>query len=302
MQARILQAFLLLLLISCGQAHHEQYASEAQEYAVAEKAELNEAEGFISSSAAKINLDTSKRFIRTAGLKFRVKNVRKSTLIIEDITSEFSGYVSKTNLRSNKNRTSSTPVSKDSVLETIHYTVSNTMTLRIPQLSLDTVIRRIAKQIDYLDYRNITAEDVAISLLEKRKASQRLNSYQENVSDLIDNKSSKLKDAQKAEQSILNAQKLKDNALIEKLKLEDRIKYSTIDLYIYQREAFKRSLLVNEKNIEKFEPSLISEIGESLKTGWKMLKAIITTLFALWPLLLIAVIGIVLYRRFKQTK
>ena len=48
----------------------------------------------ISSSAAVVTKDSTRKFIRTADIKFRVNNVRSSTLKIEDIVGEHNGFVS----------------------------------------------------------------------------------------------------------------------------------------------------------------------------------------------------------------
>ena len=48
----------------------------------------------ISSSAAVAKEDSTHKFIRTADLKFKVKNVPQSTYYIENIVSKFDGFVS----------------------------------------------------------------------------------------------------------------------------------------------------------------------------------------------------------------
>jgi len=124
---------------------------------------------FISSSAAvEKNQDTTRKFIRTADLKFKVKNVIKSTYDIENITNRQGGFVTYTNLTSDIDRVFITTVSADSSLESTYYTVTNTVTLRVPNTKLDTTLREIARNIDYLDYRVIKAEDVALQVLFKQ--------------------------------------------------------------------------------------------------------------------------------------
>jgi len=73
--------------------------------------------------------------------------------------------VTYSNLQSTINDKISTKISQDSTLETTKYQVENTITLRVPQQNMDTVVKEIAKEIDYLDYRLIKADDVALRLL-----------------------------------------------------------------------------------------------------------------------------------------
>src|SRR5687768_11819658 len=67
--------------------------------------------GFISSSAARTHSDTSRKFVRTANMRFRVKDVRQSTFAIEDIVDGFEGFVSYTTLNSSVSSRTEIPVS-----------------------------------------------------------------------------------------------------------------------------------------------------------------------------------------------
>ncbi len=146
----------ILASSNCYQSESDEaYSEEAKEVAEIPITEspkpLTGDNGFISSSAAKVNADTSKKFIRTADIKFRVENVYTATIGIENITSKFNGYVGYTKLYSDVNYTTLTPVSADSSLETVWYTVVNTMVIRVPNTELDTAIRSISKHIDFLE-------------------------------------------------------------------------------------------------------------------------------------------------------
>lgn len=122
----------LLVLLGCGQANEEkaERVSSSESGAKSESMEesvkfedapsMEKQEEFISSSAAKPHADTSKKFIRTAEMKFRVKNVQKATINIEDLAAKHGGYVTYTNLQTTDNHTSITPISEDSILETMH--------------------------------------------------------------------------------------------------------------------------------------------------------------------------------------
>src|SRR5665213_1920869 len=78
-----------------------------------------------SSAAVENGKDSSRRFIRTADLKFRVKNAVRASYSIEDITRHFGGIVTYTHLYSDVERTTTIPVSEDSSLETTYYTMIN---------------------------------------------------------------------------------------------------------------------------------------------------------------------------------
>ena len=149
----ILALLALGLIISCKNGNYEENATEesAPSSVVADSASVNSEKDVISSSAAVENKNSNRKFIRTADLKFKVKNVAKSTYAIEDATTKFGGFVTYTNIQSNIFDEEKTKVSQDSTLITTKYKVENNITIRVPNTKLDTVIKTIAKQIHFLD-------------------------------------------------------------------------------------------------------------------------------------------------------
>ena len=208
----ILGLGLSILLFGCSQSSDESN-SMAQD---------STSNAFISSSAAVENVkDTTRRFIRSADLKFKVKSVIKSTYDIEEITNRQGGFVTFTNLTSNIDNTTTTAVSADSSLETTYYTVTNSITLRVPNTKLDTTIKEISNNIDYLDFRIIKAEDVALQILSNNLTQKRSAKNEERLTNAIDNRGKKLNETTVAEEILLSKQEQADNAKISNLSLTD---------------------------------------------------------------------------------
>ena len=245
----------------------------------------------VSSSAAVENgKDTTHKFIRTADLKFKVKNVIKSTYDIEDITNQQGGFVAYTNLTSTVNNVSTTAISTDSSLETTNYLVTNTITVRVPNTKLDTTLKEISRNIDFLDYRIISAEDVALSILSNNLAQKRAAKNEERLTHAIDKNGKKLNETTVAEETLLNKQEQADNAKISNISLKDQINFSTIKLSIYQRETIKREVISNDKNITAYEPGFMQNLLDSLKFGWEILESIIIFITKFWGLFLFVVV------------
>ncbi|MEI8203015.1 MAG: DUF4349 domain-containing protein [Bacteroidota bacterium] len=315
-------AILAAFMFSCSQSRHEKSLSKetamadsiatsnSLSYSSPPKDENSESDGkkistsvtgtgYVGSSAAVENKkDTLHKFIRTAEMKFRVKNVAKATYAIEEITSRFDGFVTFTDLSSNIDNITTTAISSDSSLETMHFTVANLMTLRVPNIKLDTTLKTIATLIDYLDYRRIKADDVRLQYLANKITQQRVATHEERVKKAIDTKGKKLNETTRAEESLINKQEQADNAKLSNLSLQDQINYSTITLNIYQRQEIRRWVLPNEKNIDAFEPGFGNQLLDALKFGWKILDVVIVFLARLWGLFLFALIIYILYRKF----
>ncbi|MEO8720804.1 MAG: DUF4349 domain-containing protein [Ginsengibacter sp.] len=287
---------LITLFFACNQSSTQDSTSAKAENEMMMDSTANE---FISSSAAVENgKDSTRKFIRTAELKFKVKSVVNATYAIENITNQFGGFVAFTELNSNIDNTTTTTVSADSSLETTYFTVANTMTLRVPNTQLDTTLKSIATFIDFLDYRIIKADDVALNLLANKLTQDRTKKTEKRLTTAIDNRGKKLKETTAAEELLSGKQEQSDNAKISNLSLQDQVNFSTITLSIYQRQAIKRELTSNNKNIDEYTPGFGSRIVDSFKSGWEILQNIIIFIAQMWGLILVAVVVYFLYRRF----
>ena len=257
--------------------------------------------GTMSSSAARPTGDTSRRFIRTADLQFRVKDVVKATYSIEDLIAGFGGHVEHTELTSRVDNRYTTPVSADSLLETTKFTVMNRATLRVPASQLDTALKSLACFVDFLDHRTVDAQDVRLLLMANRMTQQRVAKHEKRLTEAIDEQGKKLRETVTAEDRLLDRQEQADEAKLSNLGLEDRVAYSTIVIDIYQRQSTRHELLADERNIERYEPGFFSELGDALSDGWKLLVNVALFLARSWSVILImAVIFLALRRLFRS--
>jgi hypothetical protein len=259
---------------------------------------------YISSSAAVENKkDSTHKFVRTADLKFKVKNVIKSTYNIEDIVKRQGGFVTLTNLQSNVDYRNDTKISADSTLETTHYTVTNTITIRVPNSKLDTTLKEISRNIDFLDFRIIKADDVALQLLSNSLTIKRSGRNEARITRAIDNRGKKLNETTVAEEVLLSKQEQADNARVANMSLRDQINFSTINIEIYQRQSIKRDVVTNYDNIAEYEPGFGTQLLDSLKYGWSMLEGLLVFLVKLWGLFLFAIVIYILYvKYFKKIR
>lgn len=249
-----------------------------------------------SSAAVESKKDSTHKFIRTADLKFKVKSVIKSTYNIEELTAHMGGFVTYTELSSNIDDTETKSVSADSTLIITHYTVINSITLRVPNTKLDSTLKLISANIDYLDHRIIKADDVALQMLSNNLAIKRSAKNESRITKAIDNRGKKLNETTTAEEVVVNKQEQADNARIANLSLRDQMNFSTINLVIYQRQAVRHELIANDKNIKEYESGFGTKILDSISNGWNMLEAVIVFIFNLWGLVLLGVIIFVLYK------
>lgn len=289
----VLTLLALGMVLSCK----ERVAEESADYS--ENA-VTDSTSVISSSADVENKNSNRKFVRTADVKFKVKNVAKSTYAIEDATTKFGGFVTYTNLQSNIHNEDRTKVSQDSTLVTTKYKVDNNITIRVPNTKMDTVIKTIAKQIHFLDYRIIKADDVSLQMLSNELAQKRSNSSEKRLENAIDSKGKKLNQVVKAEETLDAKKEQNDASKLQNISLQDQVNFSTLTLNIYQDESIKQEMVANEKSINAYRPNIGLQIWDSVKTGWFMLEHIIAFVVVLWPFVLIGFLGFLGYKKFLK--
>lgn len=289
----VLTLLALGLVLSCKERVAEESADYSENVAT-------DSTSVVSSSAAVENKNSNRKFVRTADVKFKVKNVAKSTYAIEDATTKFGGFVTYTHLQSNIHSEDRTKVSQDSTLVTTKYKVDNNITIRVPNTKMDTVIKTIAKQIHFLDYRIIKADDVSLQMLSNELAQKRSNLSEKRLANAIDSKGKKLNQVVKAEETLVAKKEQNDASKLQNLSLQDQVNFSTLTLNIYQDESIKQEMVANEKSINAYRPNIGLQIWDSIKTGWFMLEHIVSFIVVLWPFALIGFLGFLGYKKFLK--
>jgi hypothetical protein len=285
---------IIALLFSCKKADNSSAESTADYAAAVTDSSV------VSSSAAGEKKDSKQKFIRTADIKFKVKNVAKSTYAIENAVQKFGGYVTYTNLQSTIHDQIKTKISQDSTLETTKFSVENNISIRVPNTQLDTVIKSIARQIDYLDFRVIKADDVSLKLLSNQLSQKRSVVNEHRVEKAIDTKGKKINDIMEAENTLATQKEDNDNRKIEHLSLQDQINFSTVTLQLYQNETTRQEITASEKDSDSYKPNLGIQILDALKSGWYILENILVALLHLWPFLLLGFVGYFIYKKYAK--
>lgn len=294
---------LLTLAIACNKKAEETPGVHAMELSKSEAAADSTAvEETMSSSAAVEDKNSKRKFIRTADARFKVKDVMQSTNKIEHLTKNFGGFVTLSELRSNITENDETQVSQDSLLKTSRYEVNNTIALRVPNIKLDTLLRSLAKEVQFLDYRVIKADDVNLQLLANELSQQRNANTSKRLENAIDKKGNKLKDINESEENLASKKENSDNAYINSLSLKDQVNFSTVTLELYQNEQLRYEMVANEKNVNAYRPNLGLQVWESIKTGWFIFEGIIAFLVQLWPFFFFGFLAWFGFKKWKTIK
>jgi hypothetical protein len=237
-------------------------------------------------------------FIRHASLKCKVSNVLQSTKSIEHFVSECGGYVTQSNLDSEKGYCNTIKFKKDSLMEITNYNSASTLILRVPNYMLDTVLNSITNVAVFIDFRKVNANDVKLKLFSNQLAERRYKKYQQRIEKKADQNNSKLNQTVDAEENALAKQTVADEKRVESFEIADQVNYSTVSCMLYQAQDTYTSTVAAPPVIEPYAPSFGSKLGEALSNGFDILKSFILFLASSWSILLIMT-GIFFLLRFS---
>ena len=295
MRNYLLLGVVLCIVFSCNQGQKEERALQNTPDTASKQAD--------KTSDLGDKQDLQKRmFLKTADIKFKVKDVVNTTYNIENICSNQGGFVASSNFESIVHNKESFPVSQDSSVETTTYSVSNSIIIRVPNNKLDTVLKDIAANVDYLDARIIKADDVSLILLANQLAQKRISKNETRLATAIDNNNKKLNETVAAEDVLFTKEEQSDNSKVENLSLNDQVNYSTVNLSIYQKDVTKRTIFANQKVLVKYEPRFWKKLGDSFLFGWNIFTEIVIFFSKFWAVLLGAILIWFFYKKYAKNK
>lgn len=262
-----------------------------------------ELKNFIPTQAATmLNDDGVHKFIRTARLKFKVKDIPVTTYNIENIILQNNGFIIRSEIRNEEYYRTEVAISKDSMLVTYRSVPHAVMVLRVPCQKLDTTLRQIAPLAAKIDFRTVEAEDVTKRLLADRLAQERLVKKQQRMGNAINTRSGRLYDAMSAEEALDYAQQQADDVKLSTYTITDQINYSTIYIDLYQDAFFYNEVLAKENEIKEYTPSFGRQALDALNSGWQALNVLVIFLLNIWPLLVVLCAGAVLFVKLRNKR
>lgn len=296
MHFRLLPALAVLagLCVHCSSSHSPEELGKAEADIVYDSA--GAAADTVASTPA--GTGPERQFVRTANLKFRVRDVARTTHTVEDLTSRYGGFITQNHLASGEVSTHSVQVTADTLLETTEYRVENNLALRVPNQNLDSLLRELSRQVQFLDYRIVNADEVSLQLLENKLRLQRTAAAEKRYEKAIDGRGRKLNETLQGESDRLALQQETDANTLRNLALADQVRYSTVKLSLYQRTTRTQEKVAAPVDVPLYRPGLATRLAEAFLTGWEVMETLLVVLTRLWALWLLGLLIWLGYRKF----
>lgn len=275
MKRNIIAIAIVLTIFGC-QKSNEKYASS----------------DVIVANELRVPTDSTvaEKIIKTADMRFRVKNVQNTKEQLSKTIKAEGGTVAEFSIESTIQETDKVKQSTDSLKEITAYRTEGYLVAKIPSEKLDEFTNTIAKIAVFVDHQSMKLDDQSIAYLaNKLKAQNRVDAV-EKINKVASKKSANVESSLYIKDDYVDKK-------IENMQIDSRVKFSTITLNFYQDNTVKTMIVAND-NLYDYRPAFINRLWLGIVNGWTIFKEIIIAISNLWMLVLVGVVVFFVIKHF----
>jgi hypothetical protein len=277
---RILQliCFTPLLLFACENPGRLSYSEEVvEEYSAPDRRSAKMSAPMEAPATMAIDMASpiqqsqvipaEQQIIRTAHLRFQVKELNESTLAFQEAVRRFNAQV-----------TSSNQTQDAGYLTTF-------MQIRVNHQQFDALVEELLKSSIYLNNKAINAQDVTEEYIDLNTRLRTRKALEARYLEILQ-QARTVEDIMKVEQQLSQVREQIESQEARLKYLKDQVQLSTIHLEAYQRTAYAA------------EPTIgfLDKLGQSIRNGWVFFVSFMLGMVSLWPFLLALVVALWFWR------
>lgn len=259
-----------------------------------EKKSYGENADVTSANLESSDTTLTEQIIKTADMRFRVKNVQDTKEKLSEAIKAEGGSVTEFSIQSQVQQSEKVGYSADSLLELTAYRKEGLVTAKIPSDKLDDFTNKVAKLAVFVDQQSLKLDDQSIFYLSNNLKNQ---NRVEAVTQLN-------KHANKKSNNVETALSLKDDYVdrkLENLSITNKVKYSNITLNFYQDNTVTK-MVVNNDNLYDQRPAFFLRFWLNIQNGWMIFKEFLLIMTNLWVVILLLGGGYLGYRYYRKNK
>jgi len=238
------------------------------------------------------------KIIKTADMKFRVKDVQSTKEKLSDILKAEGGTIAEFSINSNIQQTEKVKYSTDSLMELTAYRTEGIIMAKVPSEKLDDFTNKVAKMAVFVDNQSMKFDDQSLSYLTNELKS--INRA-EAVAELKKEKPVK-KSAAVVSKNVDQKLALKDDYVDRKVRnmsIDSRVEYSDVSLSFYQDNTVKKLIVANDE-LSDYRPPFFQRVVLNLQNGWFIFKEFVLLVLNIWSILVLIAVGYFGYRYYRR--
>jgi len=231
------------------------------------------------------------KLVKSADIRFKVKNVQQTGDTIAMLTGKYGGMVMHHQMAANIENSQDIRISDDSLMRVSAFNTNADMTVRIPSEKLEDFMNHVSHLGIYLTARQMDIADLSLDYLsDKLKIQSRAELVaQQKAGKVV------IKDPQKVLW-------LKDDLVdgqINNRRIDAAVKYSTISLNFYQSNTIVKEMIAND-DPSAYQLPFFKRLLMAFANGWFMFTELILGLANLWVFVLAGVGLFMLYKVYRK--
>jgi hypothetical protein len=241
----------------------------------------------VSASTADSATSSAPLLVKTAEMRMKVKNVTTTSEHIASLIRSYGGMITHHHMESSAAGSRDIRLSNDSVKRVSSFYTTADITVKIPADSLQQFMNRVGKMGVYVNVRNLDIEDKTFDYLSSKLK--------------LDSRTQLIKQQKKGKIVIKDPSAvlwLKDDMVDEKInnsRINDAVKYSVVDLNLYQSNTIIQEVIAND-DPGAYQETFINRMVMAFANGWSLFTGFIIGLANLWVFI---IAGYALWMLFK---
>jgi hypothetical protein len=218
------------------------------------------------------------KLIKTAGMRFKVKNVQQTSEKIAALTTSYHGTLSHHQMGSTPDRSQDIRISNDSVMRVTSFNTTADITVKIPSEKVDDFMNQVSRLGIYVNSRSMDITDKSLDYLSaqlKLKSRVELVSQQKKGKIIIKNPA--------------NVLLLKDDMIDQQINnrgIDDAVRNSVVNLSFYQSNTINREIIAND-DPSAYNLPFLNRFGMAIEKGWQVFVDVIIAMANLWVFILV---------------
>jgi len=250
--------------------------------------------GGSSADSSSAQMDSTRsstsKLIKTAEMRFKVKNVQKVSEGIAKLVTTYRGMLIRHRMASSSEHSLDIRISNDSVMRVTSFYTSADITVKIPAEKLNDFMNQVAGMGIYVNNRSMDVTDKSLEYLSaqlKLKSRSELISRQKKGIVIIKNPA--------------NVLLLKDDMIDQQINnrgIDDAVKNSIVNLRFYESNTITKETIAND-DPSAYNLPLLNRIIIAIENGWRIFVDLLVLLFNLWVFVAAGVSVWLIIRRYK---
>jgi len=217
------------------------------------------------------------KIIYTASARAQVENLDTALARMTQMIAQSGGFISS------QHRSNST------------YEHAAQLTIRLPAGKLDGALAFLPQISEQIDYQNLDSRDVTAQWLDLETRLQTKRDVRDRYIDILRNRAQKVEDILNAEDKIRVITEEIESKEGQLRYLRDQVSLSTLTLELYETVEYRDTG-------ETYTRSFGSKLLASLVFGWELVQDLLLGVLAIWPLLILGLLGVWLFRRWRKKR